>query len=140
MEPCTILDLGKLSDITSSYKDIDIFTRLRLDLSGQGSTTWFMMDDCCIGYEFIQKHTCQVHIYSVSRDRRGRELRNFAIRAGRWMVDNTDATTFLNFVDKDRLDLRIFMKMIGSKKLAVIPGTNQILYASTEDMGIEENI
>jgi hypothetical protein len=55
------------------------------------------------------------------------------------MLNNTDAKVFLNFVSVDRLDLKLFMKMIGSKRMGAIPGSDEILYVSTGDMGIKED-
>lgn len=141
IEPCTILDLGLLTEITDTYHTESIHMRIRYDLLKMGLPAyWFLLGDTCICYDAIGKRKYQVHIYSSSRMNRGKELRNFAIRCGRWMLDNTEATTFINWVERHRKDLRFFMSFIGAKKIGMIPGTEQILYVSTEGMGIEENI
>lgn len=79
-----------------------------------------------------------MHIYSMSRDTRGLELKKWAIACARWVLDNTNCQSLLNFVRKDHKELRMLMASIGSKKMGIIPGTNEILYVSTGDMGIEE--
>lgn len=140
MKPCTIADLGKLTEITDVYhvEEGGIHLRVRSDLLGVTFGTWFLDGDKAICFERIGRRKAQVHIYSVSRDSRGKGLRDFAVKAGRWIVDNTEVTTLLNFVEPDRKDLKLFMRMIGSKKIGCIPGTDQILYVSTADMGIRE--
>lgn len=140
MKPCNIMDLGKLTEITDGFHKESIHMRIRSDILGITHGTWFLLGDACICYEMIGVRKAQVHIYSVSRDRRGKELRDFAIRCGRWMLDNTSATTFINWVESDRKDLKLFMRMIGAKKIGVIPGTGQILYVTTEDMNVEEKL
>lgn len=139
LKPCTILDLGALTEIIDWYhKDEDYHMRIRSDLLGATYCTWFLDGDRAICFEEIGKRKVQAHIYAVSRDSRGKGLRDFAVKAGRWILDNTEATSILNFVEPDRKDLKLFMRMIGSKKIGIIPGTNQILYVSTGDMGIKE--
>ena len=141
MEPCDILDLGVLTEITDEYHKDSIHMRIRQDLLGAcPATYWFLEEDTCVCYEAIGLRKYQVHIYSVSRDRRGKVLKELAIRAGRWVLDNTEATTFINWVERDRKDLRLFMASIGAKKIGMIPGTEQILYVSTDGMGIKEDI
>ena len=142
IQPCTIADLGALTEIVEDYHGPteDFHLRIRSDVLGITFGTWFLYDGMAMCYERIGKRKAQAHIYSVSRDKRGKRLRDFAVKAGRWMLDNTEVTTILNFVEPDRRDLMFFMRMIGSKKVGVIPGTNQILYVSTGDMGIREDI
>lgn len=140
MIPCTIKDLGALTEIIDAYhEDEDYHMRIRSDVLGVTFGTWFLEDGKAICYERIGRRKAQAHIYSVSRDKRGKELRDFAVRTGRWMLDNTEVTTILNWVEDDRRDLKMFMRMIGSKRVGKIPGTGQVLYVSTEGMGIEEN-
>lgn len=138
MKPCNILDLGILTEITDDYHEESIHARIRYGILSSTSY-WFLEGDTCVCYEAIGRRKYQVHIYSVSRDRRGKRLKDLAIRAGRWMLDNTEATTFINWIEPDRKDLRFFMVSIGAKKIGKIPGTGQILYVSTEGMGIEKD-
>jgi len=141
MKPCTILDLEDLVYIAEQTHSEDMHMRIRADLLGSfPHATWFLMKDTCLCYEPLGKRKYQAHIYSVSRDSRGSALRDFAIESGRWMVDNTECESILNFVEKDRRDLQFFMRMIGSKKMGEIPGTGQILYVSAPDMGIKEKV
>jgi hypothetical protein len=139
MEPCTILDLPVIYDIL--YDNLgesdNLHMMTRNDIIG-GTTKFFLEDDRLIIFRYIGQDKYDVHIHSVSRDSRGKGLRDFAVRASRWMIDNLGAKSFLNFVDNDRLDLKVFMRMVGAKRIGIIPGTNQILYVSAEGMGIRE--
>lgn len=85
-------------------------------------------------YEIIGPKVAQAHIYSVSRESRGVQLRNFAIETGYWMVDNMGIGSVINLVDKGRRDLQFFMKMIGSQKVGALPNTEQILYISNSSI------
>jgi len=135
---CNILDHADLMDILKNFHEEDAMVlRLRNELI-QKDTKWFIFGDACMCYEPLGFSKYQAHIYCVSRDNRGRALVDFAVRTGRWMVDNTDCISILNFVKKDRRDIQFFMRMIGSKKVGRIPGTEDILYVSTGDMGIKE--
>ena len=140
MEPCNILDHADLMDIlTNFFTEDEVHLRIRNELMGiRPGLKWFIQKDSCLCYEPLGFSKYQAHIYCVSRDSRGAALRDFAIRSGRWMVDNTDCISILNFVKRDRKDIRLFMAAIGSKKVGIIPGTEDILYVSTGDMGIKE--
>ncbi len=139
MKPCTILDFPQIYEILSSFllPSDQLHWNLKQAILGKTSK-FFLEESSLISFDPLGHGKYQVHIYSVSRDSRGKKLRNFAVRASRWMLDNTDAKVFLNFVKVDRLDLRIFMKMIGSKRMGAIPGSDEILYISAEGMGIKE--
>lgn len=141
ISPCTILDLGRLTEITDKYhgEDRSIHARIRADLLSDDGATWFLEDGKALCYEKIGNRKVQAHIYSTGRDQRGKALRDFAVKTGRYILDNTEVTTILNFVEPDRRDLKLFMKMIGSDRIGQIPGTNQILYVSTGTMGIRED-
>jgi hypothetical protein len=139
MKPCTILEFPRVYDILSTFlgtSDV-LHWNLKQAILG-GASRFFLWEDTCISFEPMGHGKYQVHIYSVSRDSRGKGLRDFAVRASRWMLNNTDAKVFLNFVKVGRLDLKLFMKMIGSKRMGAIPGSDEILYVSTGDMGIKE--
>jgi hypothetical protein len=139
MIPCTILDLPDLYEILSGF--LGSSDALHWSLKNalvSGSTKFFLQDGAVVSYDNLGHGKYLVHIYSVSRDMRGMELRNFAVKAGRWMLDNTDAKVFLTFIKNDRLDLKFFMRMIGSRRFGGIPGSDEILYVSTGDMGIKE--
>jgi len=139
-KPCTILDYAELMGVLITFFDEDeIALRIRNDLVGiVPKMKWFVQDDYCMCYEPLGFSKYQAHIYCVSRDNRGKLLRDFAVSTGRWMLDNTDCISILNFVKKDRRDIQFFMRVIGSKKVGIIPGTDDILYVSTGDMGIKE--
>lgn len=140
MQPCTILEFPRVYEILSTFlgESDALHWNLREAINGK-SSRFFLWEDAIISFEPMGHGKYQVHIYSVSRDSRGKGLRNFAVRASRWMLNNTDAKVFLNFVSVDRLDLKLFMKMIGSKRMGAIPGSDEILYVSTGDMGIKED-
>ena len=132
MKPCTILDLGRLDEVLTAYHGSSAIVRIHQDLlTGRG--IYFLENDYCMVYEPMSTHKYQAHIYCVSRDSRGKALANFAMETGRWMRDNREATCIINFVYKDRLDLRFFMRMIGAKRMGEIPGSNQIMYVTTEE-------
>jgi hypothetical protein len=140
MKPCTILDLQEIYEIISeSEGESDVlFESLRNSVLMKDSNVFFRTDDSVMIYQYLGNGKWIVHVHSATRAHRGLALRDFAVRTGRWMIDNKQAKTFLNFVPISRLDLRFFMKMIGSQKVGEIPGTSEILYASTEAMGIRE--
>ena len=131
IEPCTILDLGELTDIVNRFVEGDALMRIRLDIMGVTNGTWFLYKDCCMCYEKVAPKVAQAHIYSVSRESRGRELRDFAIETGCWMIDNRGIKSIVNYVDKERRSLQLFMKMIGSRKVCEL--SDQILYVSTKE-------
>ena len=139
IQPCTLRDLADIYEIIGTYKgkSDNLFISIRNSIIQRYN--YFLMEDCCMLYEPMGLGKYQVHIYSLSRDKRGTQLKDFAIGTGRWMLDNTDAKVFFNFVEDNRLDLKIFMRMIGSKKIGLIPGTSEILYVSTDAMGIERS-
>ena len=140
IKPCTILDLPDIYRVL--YENLgesdNLHSRTRNALV-EGLNVYFLENDKLIIFDYIGQEKYIVHIHSVSRDSRGKGLRDFAVRASRWMIDNRKAVCFLNFVDNNRLDLKIFMRMVGSKKIGDIPGTNQTLYVSAEGMGIRED-
>lgn len=140
MKPCTILDLQEIYEIVSLTvgESDSLFESLRNSILLKDSNVFFKTDDSVMIYQFLGDGKWIVHIHSATRAHRGLSLRDFAVRTGRWMIDNKKAKVFLNFVPSSRLDLRFFMKMIGSQKICEIPGTSEILYASTEAMGIRE--
>ena len=140
MKPCNILDLQKVYEIVaeSEGSSDSLFESLRTSILMKDSNVFFRTDDSVMIYQYIGDGKWMVHIHSASRAHRGLALRDFAVKTGRWMIDNKQAKVFLNFVPQGRLDLKFFMKMIGSKKICEIPGTSEILYASTEAMGIRE--
>lgn len=139
MEPCTILEFPKIYEILSQFlgPSDSLHWNLKNAIVGKASK-FFLQGDALVSYEPLGHGKYQVHLYSVSRDMRGKRLRDFVVKAGRWMLDNTDAKVFLNFVKVDRLDLKIFMRIVGSKRFGAIPGSDEILYVSTGDMGIKE--
>jgi len=130
VKPCTLLDLGELTDIVNHFSDYDSMAKIRADLIGVTTGIWFLLGDCCMYYEVVAPGIAQAHICSVSRERRGRVLRDFAIETGCWVIDNKGIKSIVNYVDKERRDLQFFMKMIGSKKICEI--SDQILYVSTK--------
>lgn len=140
MKPCTILEFPKVYEILSAFlgESDRLHWSLREAINNKASK-FFLWEDAVISFDPLGHGKYQVHLYSVSRDSRGLPLRNFAVRAARWMLNETDAKVFLTFIKHDRLDLRLFMKMIGSKRMGAIPGSDEILYVSTGDMGIKED-
>lgn len=140
MKLCTILDFPEVYEILAdNLGDSDnLHIKLRNDLI-EGLNKFFIENDRLITFDFIGQDKYIIHIHSVSRDSRGKALRDFAVKACRYMIDNFKAKSFLNFVDDSRLDLKIFMRMVGAKKICKIPGTDQILYVSAEGMGIRED-
>jgi hypothetical protein len=140
MKPCNILDLQEIYEIIAEFEGEsgELFESLRNSILMRDSNIFFRTDDSVMIYQYIGGDKWMVHVHSKSKSHRGLSLRDFAVKTGRWMIDNKQAKVFLNFVPISRLDLKFFMKMIGSKKLGEIPGTSEILYASTEAMGIRE--
>jgi len=47
------------------------------------------------------------------------------------MIDNRGIKSIVNYVDKERRSLQLFMKMIGSRKVCEL--ADQILYVSTKE-------
>jgi len=129
MREATIADLGFILDLMG---DEGFLMRVRNDILMK-SNKWIIGEDIALLYEPIGNDKWIVHIYSHG----GKEARDFAVRASRYMIDMYGAKVFLNFVSRDRMDLRFFMRMIGSKKVGQIG--DEILYMSTEHMGIKEN-
>jgi len=128
MREASLLDLPHLRLLIGEQH----FTKIRNDLIVK-TNKWIIEEDMAILFESLGNGKWQVHIYTSG----GKKARDFAVRAGRYMIDLYGATAFLNFVARDRMDLRFFMRMIGSKKLATVG--DEILYISTGDMGIKEN-
>lgn len=140
MKICTILDLPIVYEIIAdSEGDSDgLFAAIRLSLLNPASEVFFLEKSAVMIYQRLSNDKWMAHVHSIDRKDRGLWLRDFAVRSGRWILDNRGAKAILNFVPKDRLDLKLFMRMIGSKRIGEIPGTSEILYTSTGDMGIRE--
>jgi hypothetical protein len=131
MQEANIVQLADILEIMGDTEESNLMV-VRSHLLG-GHSKWFIEDGMAILFEPLRNDKWNVHIYGTG----GKRQRDFAVRAGRYMVDNHGAKIFLNFVSRDRMDLRFFMRMIGSKKVGLIG--DEILYISTEHMGIKEN-
>ena len=138
IKPCTIRDLEDIYNIvgeTVGYSD-ELFMSLRSSIL-LGSTC-FLHEGRVLIYESVGKGKYNVHIHSSKSSARGKSLRNFAVKTGRWMLDNKSAKAFINFVPEDRLDIKLFMKMIGSVCMGKIPNTNEFVYVSHPNPDIRE--
>ena len=133
INPCTILDLPKLFEIAATqYGEHDwLHSKIHNDLVDKSPLChrWFLNNEHAILFEPISRRKCQMHTFGSTRDK---SMKEFFLSAGLWVKRNTTIEVFLAFIERDRMDLRFFLKSIGAKKLCILPATDQILYAVTE--------
>lgn len=126
----TILDIWKICEIAGP----EYMLAVRNSICAENAT-WFLEEGkYTMCFEKMGNGRYQMHIYS-KEEYRGKELKQWAIECGYCMFETTDAKELVNFVSRDRKDLRMLMASIGSRKVGVMP-SGDIMYVSTADMEI----
>jgi len=129
MKEATILDLADINELMSELEGADCHEYVRLTLLNP-NVHWFYKKDTAMVYNPMDNGRYNMHIYNRARGDKG--LRNWCIRTGSWVFDNTEAKNLINFVKKDRRDLRFFMASLGSTKVGSV-GDELIYNISRED-------
>lgn len=126
----TILDVWKICEIAGEEYMVAIRNSIV-----NNTTVWFLEEGkYAMAFESMGHSRYQMHIYS-KKEVRGVALKRWAIECGQSMIEQKRAKELINFVARDRKDLRMLMASIGSRKVGVMPG-GDIMYVSTDKMGI----
>lgn len=136
IEPSTILDLNKITNIVDSYKQIDnMMWKIREDLINHSlGNYWFLYDDCVLMFERVNVTTWQVHIYSSTSKNRGSTLRDFAIECGRWVLDNTTCENIICFVSEKKKFIQFFMRMLDFTEYIQISQNERMYYLNRDKL------
>lgn len=117
MKQATILDLSDINKLMSDLEQRDCHEYVRITLLNK-VTHWFYKEGSAMIYEPMDNGRYNMHIYNTNRG--DKDLVKWCTDTGKWMFENTEAKNLINFVKKDRKDLRMFMIYIGSKKVCGI--------------------
>ncbi len=126
--PSTILDISDINKLMSKYEKRDCNDLVRSTILSK-SAYWFNKKETAILYVPEDNGRYQVHIYN--NESGDHLLSEWCKETGAWLFDNTNASVVINYVKKDRMDLRFFMVSIGSKKRCIVG--EDILYTFDRD-------
>jgi len=129
IKEATILDLAEIEELMSELEGINCHEYVRHTLL-HPNYHWFYKVGTAMVYDPMDNGRFNMHIYNKSRG--DRRLRDWCIRTGSWIFDNTEAKNLINFVKIERRDLRFFMASIGSVKVGQV-GDELIYNISRED-------
>jgi len=128
MQPATILDLADIAGLMSQYEGSDCHPYVRMTLL-HPAHHWFVKDGTAMLYEIREHSRYDMHIYNTAKG--GKDLRDWCIRTGDWIFENTDAETLTNYVLDTRKDLKMFMRMLGINRIAKV--NTEVLYMCTRE-------
>ena len=83
----------------------------------------------------IDMNKYNIHLYTL-KEGRGTQLKGFLAECASYLYNNTACTTLLTFVKEDDLHLRMFMRVLGSKRIGAIEDAGmegtEILYSTSK--------
>jgi hypothetical protein len=110
MEPLSLLHLGDIAEIISRETQ-----RTILDIRVEGSmgTYWFLDDGLLMECKKIGERLYTVHTYG-SNGKSVKKNRKFFIRAGIWLLNNTDCEEIIVFCKKEHSALKALLATFAS--------------------------
>lgn len=96
--------LSKVNEIVSRDQSTDAFGYIRN--SFYNGTHWFEDDGLLAEFKPIGAGIYTIHTYGHNRSSI-RDKREFTLKAGRWMLDNTECLEVIVFVPKEHTRLRL---------------------------------
>ena len=142
MKPATIADIGPIMTILQQTYGDQVDQGLAYSLSIKmktGTNAFFLNDqrDAVLLFEHIGSKKMQFHIYSLP-SARGKSLMRFVKMVARWILKNTEFTSFMTFVPKrdkraQRLAGYMGLRRVAEIEDAIEPGVSEYLYTTTRE-------
>ena len=131
MKPCTLLDLGKVSEIATAHFGMDTTLWVRQKLYSPIDKLFYFDENLVLSVEGIGDHKFSIHI--LGRTNKIKEYKKFVIDVGTWMFDNTKCTCLIAFASANNVRLQRLIGSSGGKRVGVVPdaggeGVDEIMY------------
>ena len=119
MIPCTIRDLEDLSEIATKCIGDKGTLWVREQLYHPLNKLFLFSDTLFVQVEATGIYKYSIHTIGNTKDIRG--YRDFTIKMGSWMMENTPCTCLIAFAASSNKRMQRFIGLTGGERVGVIP-------------------
>lgn len=130
IEPCNIRDIAKVEEVATKHFGSDATMWVRQNIYHPVNKLFYFDETLVLYMECIGTYKYSIH--TIGSTRKVKDYKDFTIRVGSWMFDNTLCTCLIAFAAESNLRMQRFIGITGGKRVGIIPDAggleNEIMY------------